>query len=175
MKKFLVAVDIQNDFVDGTLGTEEAKAIIDKAAEIIRDFDGEIFVTLDTHNADYLQTAEGRKLPVEHCIKGTHGWELNKKIKAALDEKGYTAVEKGTFGSTKLPKMIAKRAGDEIFSVELIGLCTDICVVTNALILKANFPKMSISVDSKACAGVTVQSHNAALTTMKMCQIDVIE
>lgn len=175
MKKFLVVVDIQNDFVDGSLGTDEAKAIIDKAAEKIRNFEGDIFVTLDTHSTDYLQTAEGKKLPVEHCIKGTVGWELNPKIRAELDKKGYTAVEKGTFGSTELPQMIAEYSGNENFSMELIGLCTDICVVSNALILKANFPEMSIAVDSRVCAGVTVQSHKAAVETMKMCQIDVIE
>ncbi len=174
MKKFLVVVDIQKDFVDGALGTSEAVSIIDNAVGKIASFDGKIFVTFDTHFENYMDTAEGKKLPVPHCIKGTDGWCLNEKIAAALYNKGCTAVEKLTFGSVELPTLIAAEAGDEDFSVELIGLCTDICVVSNALILKAAFPEKEISVDASCCAGVTPDTHNAALTTMKMCQIDVI-
>ena len=174
MKKFLVVVDIQNDFVDGPLGTVEAQGIIDNAANIINSFDGEIFVTFDTHFENYMDTFEGKKLPVPHCIKGTAGWELNPKIAAVLEKKSYTAVEKLTFGSVKLPKLIKEKAGDSDFSVELLGLCTDICVVSNALILKANFPEKQIKVHSFACAGVTPDSHTAALTTMKMCQIEIV-
>ena len=173
MKHFLVVVDIQNDFVDGALGTVEAIAIVDKAAKKIRDFDGEIFVTYDTHFDNYMDTAEGAKLPVPHCIKKTAGWELNKTVADALKGKKYTEVEKVTFGSTTLPLLIQDAAGDDDFDVMLIGLCTDICVVSNALILKANFPEKQIFVDAQCCAGVTVDTHNAALATMKMCQINV--
>lgn len=174
MKHFLIVVDIQNDFVDGALGTKEAVSIIEPACDKIKKFDGEIFVTYDTHFEDYLKTAEGEKLPVEHCIKGTKGWQLNEKIAQSLASKKYTQVEKLTFGSTELPELIKEAAGDSDFDITLIGLCTDICVVSNALILKANFYDKKIIVDSACCAGVTVDSHNAALTTMQMCQIEVV-
>ena len=173
MKKFLVVVDIQKDFVDGALGTPEAVAMIPNAVKKINEFDGDIFVTYDTHFDNYMETSEGKKLPVPHCIKGTDGWKLNSDVAEALAKKNYTEVEKLTFGSIELPERISEAAGEEEFSVELIGLCTDICVVSNALILKANFPEMEISVDASCCAGVTPESHNAALTTMKMCQINV--
>ncbi len=174
MKHFLVIVDIQNDFVDGALGTKEAEGIIDAACQKIKGFDGEIFVTYDTHFENYLNTAEGKKLPVTHCVKDSFGWQLNEKIQKALEGREYTAVEKLTFGSTELPELIKKSAGDSDFDVTLIGLCTDICVVSNALILKANFYDKNIIVDKNCCAGVTVESHNAALTTMQMCQIEVV-
>lgn len=174
MKHLLVVVDIQNDFVDGALGTAEAVAIVENAARKIREFDGEIFVTYDTHFENYMDTAEGAKLPVAHCIKGTAGWELNGAITEALVGKHYTPVEKITFGSTELPKLVKALVGDENFDVTLIGLCTDICVVSNALILKANFPEKEVYVDAACCAGVTVDTHNAALATMKMCQINVV-
>ncbi|MBO5089615.1 MAG: cysteine hydrolase [Clostridia bacterium] len=174
MKHFLIVVDIQNDFVDGALGTKEAEKIIVPACEKIKSFDGEIFVTYDTHFEDYLTTAEGKKLPVTHCVKGTDGWRLNPEIEKALNGKSYTEIEKLTFGSTRLPELIKKSAGEEDFDITLIGLCTDICVVSNALILKANFYDKNIIVDKACCAGVTVDSHNAALTTMQMCQIEVV-
>lgn len=174
MKKFLVVVDMQKDFVDGSLGTVEAQGIVSKVCEKIKGFDGEIIVTFDTHFENYLESAEGKKLPVKHCVKGTSGWELDDNVMCALENKEYTAVEKPTFGSVKLPEIIREKAQGEDFSVELIGLCTDICVVSNALLVKANFPEAHISVDSACCAGVTVESHNAALLTMKSCQIDVI-
>lgn len=174
MKRFLIVVDMQNDFVDGALGSEQAAAIVPAAVKKISSFDGDIFVTLDTHFEDYLQTAEGKKLPVAHCIKGTNGWRLNKDIKAVLDEKDFTEVEKNTFGSVNLLGLIKKAAGEEDFSIELIGLCTDICVVSNALLLKASFPEAPISVDSACCAGVTNEKHEAALETMRSCQIDVL-
>lgn len=173
MKHFLIVVDMQKDFVDGALGTPEAQAIVPAVEEKIRSFSGEIFATLDTHGEDYLSTKEGQALPVPHCIKGTPGWELNPQVAAALEGKGYTPVEKPTFGSLVLPELLRKSAGEESFDLELIGLCTDICVVSNALLLKANFPQQDILVDSTCCAGVTPQSHDAALTTMKMCQIQV--
>ena len=173
MKKILVVVDMQKDFVDGALGSKEAVAIVPNVVKKIEEFDGEIFVTYDTHFENYMDTNEGKNLPVPHCIKGTDGWELNKEVMDALNNKAYTTVEKITFGSVDLPELVGKAAGDEEFSVELIGLCTDICVVSNALLLKANFPEMNILVDAACCAGVTVESHEAALTTMKMCQIEV--
>lgn len=173
MKKFLIVVDIQNDFVDGSLGTLQAEEIIPKAVKKISEFSGEIFVTLDTHFENYMETCEGKKLPVSHCIKGTDGWKLNKRILTVLENKNYTIVEKNTFGSIKLPELLRKSVGEEEFSVELIGLCTDICVVSNALLIKANFPEAEIYVDAQCCAGVTPESHKAALTTMKMCHISV--
>ncbi len=174
MKKFLIVVDIQNDFVDGALGTDEAISIVDHAAEKILSYSEGIFVTFDTHFDDYMNTSEGKMLPIPHCIKGTHGWNLNPKIEAALNGRQFAVVEKKTFGSVELPKLIEAASDGEAFEIELIGLCTDICVVSNALILKAHFPESRIIVDASCCAGVTVASHNAALETMKMCQIEII-
>ena len=174
MKKFLIVVDMQKDFVDGALGSKEALAIVDGVAEKIRGFEGEIFVTLDTHYENYMETAEGFKLPVPHCIEGQEGWQLDQKVKEALDGKRYTVVEKFTFGSVDLPNLIAEAAGEEDFTIEMLGLCTDICVVSNALILKAYFTEIPLSVHANLCAGVTPESHRAALQTMKMCQIDVL-
>ncbi len=175
MKHILIVVDMQKDFVDGALGTAEAVAIVDNAAKKIRDFDGDIFVTYDTHFENYMETAEGGKLPVPHCIKGTDGWELDQNIARALEGKTFTKVEKLTFGSVELPDLVRKTVENEDFDITLIGLCTDICVVSNALILKANFPEKDIYVDATCCAGVTCETHNAALITMKMCQINVID
>ena len=175
MKHILIVVDIQKDFVDGALGTAEAVAMVDHAANKIRGFDGDIFVTYDTHFENYMETAEGGKLPVPHCIKGTEGWEIDQNIAESLAGKDFTKVEKLTFGSMELPNLVRKAVGNEDFDITLIGLCTDICVVSNALILKASFPGNNIYVDASCCAGVTCETHNAALTTMKMCQINVIE
>ena len=174
MKKVLVVVDMQNDFVDGALGSAEAVAIVDNVVEKINSHKGLIFVTYDTHFANYMETAEGKKLPVKHCIKGTNGWELNPKVAAALSDRTYNSVEKLTFGSVDLPQLVKKECGEEEFEIELVGLCTDICVISNTLILKANFPERNIKVDASCCAGVTPETHNAALLTMKTCQIDVI-
>lgn len=174
MKKFLIVVDMQKDFVDGALGTKEACGIISDAVRKIEGFNGEIFATYDTHFGNYADTAEGKKLPVPHCIKDTEGWQLNSEIAAVLNGKKWTPVEKYTFGSVDLPELIQKAAGTEEFSVELIGVCTDICVISNALLLKANFPEAPIAVDEKCCAGVTPEKHNAAIETMKSCQIDIL-
>ena len=173
MKKFLVVVDMQKDFVDGALGSKEAVAIVPNVVKKINNFDGEIFVTYDTHFENYMDTNEGKNLPVPHCIKGTAGFELNAEVEKALEGRNFTKVEKITFGSVDLPKLVGAAANGEEFTAELIGLCTDICVVSNALLLKANYPEMHIAVDSACCAGVTPESHAAALTTMKMCQIEV--
>lgn len=173
MKKFLITVDMQKDFVDGALGSAEAVAIVPAAARKIRGFDGDIFVTFDTHSENYMQTSEGRHLPVPHCIKGTPGWELDATIADALKGKDFTPVEKITFGSVDLPGLLREAADGEEFSVQLIGLCTDICVISNALLIKAAFPEAEISVDSACCAGVTPAKHEAALETMRSCQIEV--
>ena len=172
--KFLIVVDIQKDFVDGALGSKEAVGIIDKSCEKIKGFDGEIIVTYDTHFENYMETSEGKKLPIPHCIKGTVGHGLDTKIKDALSGKKYTEIEKITFGSVDLPALIREKSAGEKIEIQLIGLCTDICVVSNALLLKANFPEADISVDSSCCAGVTPEKHNAALETMASCQIDII-
>lgn len=173
MKRFLIAVDLQKDFVDGALGTKEAAAIVEPAAEKIRSFDGTVIATLDTHGEDYLETQEGRKLPVRHCIAGTDGWRFADRIADAIREKNAISLEKNGFGSRELPEVIGKLAAGEAFTVELIGLCTDICVVSNALMLKICFPEAPISVDASCCAGVTPETHRAALETMKMCQIEI--
>ncbi len=174
MKQFLIVVDMQKDFVDGALGTKEAQAIVPAAVETIKNFEGQIFVTYDTHFENYMESAEGKKLPVPHCIKGTDGWKLDQQIQAALEGKEYTSVEKITFGSVDLPGLIKEAAGEEEFSIELIGLCTDICVVSNALLLKATYPEMPICVDPKCCAGVSPETHDAAIATMRCCQIDIL-
>lgn len=173
MKKFLVVVDMQKDFVDGALGSREAVAIVPAVVKKIESFDGEIFVTYDTHFENYMQTSEGKHLPVPHCIKGTDGWQLNNDVENALSGKKFTKVEKNTFGSVDLPKLIEQAADSEDFAVELIGLCTDICVVSNALLIKATFPEAPIAVDAGCCAGVTPQAHEAALATMASCQITI--
>lgn len=173
MKQFLIVVDLQKDFVDGALGTPEAVSIVPRVVEKIRQFSGEIFVTMDTHGTDYLQTSEGRHLPVPHCIRGTEGWQLNHAVAQALAGKDCHVVEKPTFGSVHLPQVISQAAEGETFSLELVGLCTDICVVSNSLLLKASFPEVPISVDAACCAGVTPQTHQAALDTMACCQIAV--
>lgn len=174
MKKLLIVVDMQKDFVDGALGSKEAVAIVDNVVNKIKSFDGDVIVTYDTHFENYMETQEGKNLPVPHCIKGTDGWKLNEKVQAALDGREYAAIEKPTFGSTELPEYIKANYGTTELDIELVGLCTDICVVSNALLLKANFLEAKVSVDASCCAGVTVDSHNAALTTMKMCQVNVI-
>ena len=174
MKKLLIVVDMQKDFVDGALGSKEAVAIVDNVVNKIKSFGGDVIVTYDTHFENYLETQEGKNLPVPHCIKGTDGWKLNEKVQAVLDGREYAAIEKPTFGSTELPEYIKANYGTTELDIELVGLCTDICVVSNALLLKANFLEAKVSVDASCCAGVTVDSHNAALTTMKMCQVNVI-
>lgn len=177
MKHILIVVDMQTDFVDGALGTPEAVAILEGVTAKIKTYaadpDGVIFVTYDTHAENYMETSEGKHLPVPHCIKGTAGWELHPTVADALAGVNYTAVEKPTFGSVELPALVGQAAAGEDFTMELIGLCTDICVVSNTLLLKATYPEVPISVDAACCAGVTPESHEAALKTMVMCQIEV--
>lgn len=165
MKKTLIVVDMQNDFIDGSLGTKEAQAIVENVKKKIAEYQergDEVIFTRDTHEEDYLETPEGKKLPVKHCIYGTKGWE----IAEGLETSGCVCIDKPTFGWMRW----SERSFEEI---ELVGLCTDICVVSNALILKAAFPDVEITVDASCCAGVTPNTHKAALETMKMCQIQV--
>ena len=173
MKKLLIVVDMQNDFVDGVLGTPEAKAIVPNVVNKIRSWNGDIVCTLDTHHEDYISTREGRFLPVAHCVEGTKGYAVNEDVLAGLcSHIGLMEpVKKYTFGSTALPELIRPLGYDYI---ELVGLCTDICVVSNAMILKSHFPEIDIAVDASCCAGVTPESHSAALTTMRMCQSNII-
>jgi len=175
-KKILIVVDMQNDFIDGALGTKEAQAIVPAVVERIRQCREEgwtLLATLDTHGEDYMNTPEGRKLPVPHCIKGTEGWQINADVAEALGD--CLLVEKPTFGSVKLPGIVAEIAGnDPEVTIELLGLCTDICVVSNALLLKAHFTDAALQVRRACCAGVTPATHEAALATMGCCQIDVV-
>ncbi len=169
MNKILVVVDMQSDFIGGSLGTAEARAIVKGAADYIRSFDGDVFATKDTHFSDYLQTREGQLLPVPHCIKGTAGHDIHADILSALKEKGCRVVEKNTFGSVELAKQLQMYG--ETPDITLIGLCTDICVVSNALLLKAYFPEGVIRVLPDLCAGVTPEKHKSALDVMSSCHI----
>ncbi len=173
MKKLLVVVDMQNDFIYGTLGTKEAVAILRAVTDKVAGFEGDIIYTKDTHTSRYLDTAEGKKLPVQHCIKGTDGWRIEAALEKLFLDKRCECVEKDTFGSSELPLLIRKKYPEGLDEIELIGLCTDICVVSNALILKAFFPETVISVDSECCAGATPQGHKEALDVMRICHIDV--
>ena len=173
MKNLLVVVDMQNDFIDGALGTKEAEAIVENVINKITEWDGDIVFTLDTHSEDYLSTQEGKNLPVMHCVENTDGWQINSKVKAAAEAKNNDGrmFKKITFGSVELAEFIR----DEKYeSAEFIGLCTDICVISNAMVTKAMSPEIPITVDASCCAGVTPQSHKNALEAMKMCQIKVI-
>jgi nicotinamidase-related amidase len=171
MKKMLVVIDMQNDFVDGALGTKEAVAIVPAVVEKIRSHPADcVWATRDTHHPDYLQTQEGHNLPVEHCIEGTDGWQLCPAVAEALPE-GARIFDKPTFGSTELAQALAELAQTEEIEVEFVGLCTDICVVSNALLTKATLPEVRVSVDPACCAGVTPAAHEAALATMRSCQI----
>ncbi len=170
MRKILVVIDMQNDFIDGALGTKEAEAIVPAVISKIKEYDAkDIFATRDTHEPDYMETQEGANLPVPHCIIGTEGWEIKSSIAEALRDA--TVINKPTFGSTELACRIKEISEKEEIELELIGLCTDICVVSNALMLKAYMPEVKISVDEKCCAGVTPEKHQAALETMRSCQI----
>jgi len=192
MKKLLIVVDMQNDFIDGSLGTPEALAIVEAVKDKIRSYPPEdVIATMDTHETDYLSTQEGKFLPVEHCIRDTHGWEIREDIMELLDEA--EIYEKPTFACEDLAQDLRGYAMDmkaradrlneiaenpeetvgEQIELELVGLCTDICVVSNALLLKALMPEVKISVDSSCCAGVTPEKHAAALETMRSCQVVV--
>ena len=168
--KYLVVVDMQKDFIDGALGTKEAQEILPAVKEYIKNFDGEIIFTRDTHQENYMKTQEGKKLPVPHCIKGSDGWQIAKELVPL--SVGKKIFDKPTFGSVDLAEYL-KEKGDAI-EVTLLGICTDICVISNAMLIKAYFPEISVSVVESCCAGVTPESHKNALSAMKMCQIEVI-
>ena len=178
--KILVVVDMQNDFIDGALGSAEAQAIVPNVVEKIKNFDGAIAVTFDSHNHDYLETQEGKNLPVEHCLFEEHGWLLNAGVQQALNWRATngTQVEtffKPTFGSIELGDWISNlniRPG--VDEVVFVGLCTDICVISNAMLTKAFVPEVKITVDASCCAGVTTESHENALKAMKMCQVNIM-
>ena len=173
MKKLLLVIDMQNDFIDGALGTAEALAIVENVKAKIRAWPaGDVIATMDTHGPDYLQTQEGRLLPVEHCIRGTEGWRIRPDIAELLaDAKIY---EKPAFGSVRLAEDLKALSERQEIELELVGLCTDICVASNAILLKAMLPEVKISVDPACCAGVTPERHAAALTTMAACQIQIL-
>ena len=175
MKKILIVVDMQNDFIDGSLGTKEAESIVNHVVEEINKDYSLVIATRDTHPENYLKTNEGKHLPVKHCIKNSEGWQIRPDVFEAIEAKEYLVIDKPTFGSEKLVEILKKiNEEEEIETITLVGLCTDICVVSNALLVKAAFPEKRIEVKENCCAGVTPQSHDAALTTMKMCQIEVI-
>ena len=170
MKKILVLVYMQNDFIDGALGTPEAEKIVERVVEKIGSYKEDCIVaTRDTHEDNYLETAEGKQLPVKHCIRGSHGWEIRKEVSLAMPKA--VIIDKPTFGSMELVRLLQEKAAKEELEIELVGLCTDICVVTNALLLKTVLPETVIRVDGNCCAGVTPKSHEAALLTMQMCQV----
>ena len=170
MSKLLIVVDMQNDFIDGALGTKEAEAIVPRVVDKIRNFDGLVLATRDTHEADYLQTQEGKNLPVEHCIRGTNGWELRPEIQDLISAE---VMDKPTFGSRKLAEFLKKQE-KEIDSITLAGLCTDICVISNAMLVKNRFPELQVMVDAECCAGVMPETHTTALKAMDLCQIEIL-
>ena len=171
-RKYLIVVDMQKDFVNKALGTKEAEIILPAVVEKVHNFDGEVIFTRDTHFEDYLSTSEGKLLPVEHCIKGTDGWQIVDELEEIRGVNDCVTYDKITFGCKELAQDMLRINEDEgIDSIELVGLCTDICVVSNALLLKVFLPEVEIKVDAACCAGVTPEKHTAALETMSSCQI----
>ena len=167
--KVLCVIDMQNDFIDGALGSKEAEDIVDnvkRKIELYRKNGDTVIFTRDTHTEDYMNTQEGKNLPVPHCIKGSFGWEISPKLDIASDK----IIDKPTFGSFELTDYISSLS--DVEEIELVGLCTDICVISNAMLLKAKLTETPIKVDSSCCAGVTPESHQNALSSMKMCQIN---
>lgn len=172
MQKILIAVDLQNDFIDGALGTKEAVEILPNVVKKIASFDGTVLFTRDTHGDDYLSTEEGKNLPVPHCIKGTYGWELRKEVDALRKTE---PIDKQAFGYIELGQILKHMDHeDPIENVTLIGLCTDVCVISNAMVIKAYLPNLHVIVDSDCCAGVTPKSHSTALRAMEACQIEIL-
>ena len=174
--ELLIVVDMQNDFIDGSLSTAQSKEILPAVIKKVSEFKGDIIFTRDTHGKNYPDTSEGKKLPVIHCIKGTAGWQINQSLDCIRENKKCKVIDKPTFGSISLYLYIEKLIADgaDIDKITLIGLCTDICVISNAILLKSAFPEIPIEVDSSCCAGVSPESHVRALEAMKMCQIDII-
>lgn len=169
---YLIVIDMQNDFVTGSLGTKEAKTAAENTVRKINGFQGKVLFTQDTHPENYLDTQEGKMLPVKHCIKGTPGWQLIPELKETQEQSNASVFEKNTFGSVALAQFILKKYQEKMVeSVELVGLCTDVCVISNALLIKAYMPELPVMVDSSCCAGVSPDKHEAALQTMESCQI----
>ena len=169
MKKSLIVIDMQKDFVDGSLANAAAQAIVSPIAEYVKHYNGDVIATRDTHTEYYMESAEGKKLPVPHCIQGTDGWEIVDEIAAALKTKNAVILDKPTFGYLGWDMLASY---DE---VELIGTCTDICVVSNALILKAKFPDLTVKVKPSLCAGTSTENHNAAIAVMACCQVEILD
>ena len=174
MEKILICIDMQNDFVDGVLGTKEAQAILPAVVEKVKGHNGPLIFTRDTHFENYMDTQEGRKLPVPHCIRGTDGWQLVPALEALRAEKNAPCIDKPTFGSHVLAEQMVRDYAGKDVCFELIGVCTDICVISNAMLLKAFLPEAPVMVDSRCCAGVTPESHENALKAMGMCQVEVL-
>lgn len=166
--KLLVVVDMQNDFIDGALGSPEAVAIVPYVKSLIQGFDGKVLFTRDTHFENYMDTQEGKNLPVPHCVKGTDGWQIRPELEALRKTE---AIDKITFGSTELVDVIGRE--ENVESITFVGLCTDICVISNVMTVKAFYPEIPLTVDAAGCAGVTPASHKTALAAMKMCQVDI--
>lgn len=169
MADILIVVDMQNDFIDGALGTKEAVAIVPYVKGLIENFPGKVLFTRDTHLENYMDTQEGKNLPVKHCIRGTEGWQIRQELDALRKTE---AIDKVTFESSDLVKVL--EAEERIDSITFCGLCTDICVISNVMLTKAFFPEIPLIVDAAGCAGVTPQSHENALQAMKVCQVKVI-
>ena len=171
--KVLIAIDLQNDFITGALGTKEAVSIVANTRSLIESFNGPILYTLDTHSESYLATEEGRSLPVPHCIEGTDGWQIEPTILKALEAKSAIAVKKNTFGGKELIPLLQQYEKEGIESIEFFGICTDICVVSNVLLVKSFFPEIPLVVHEPACAGVTPATHEAAITVLKSCLVNI--
>lgn len=168
---YLIVVDMQKDFIDQALGTKEAVSIVDNVVNLVKDFAGEVIFTRDTHKENYMDTFEGKNLPVPHCIFNTEGWEICDELKPYVKR----VIDKPTFGSVDLMEVLKKENKvNPISSITLVGLCTDICVISNTLLIKAALPEVEIIVDASCCAGVSVESHKNALNAMKMCHIKII-
>lgn len=183
MNKLLILVDVQNDFISGVLGTKEAQEAVPKIVEKLKNWDGDVICTKDTHESDYLNTLEGKNLPVPHCVLGTEGHDINKDVDTRLhnlaskDKLVLTLRKENRFGTLLLPRLIEMyEAGDTLKydCIEFVGFCTDICVVSNLLIVKAAFPEVEIAVDASCCAGTTPENHQHALEVMKSCQIEIL-
>lgn len=180
--KLLIMIDMQNDFLTGVLGNEQTADIVPAVCEKLRKYynetDAPLIYTMDTHEENYLETQEGKKLPAIHCIDGSNGWQLPNELKEIVDsfESRAVCVKKKTFGSRDIPEVIAsleEKYGEKADEIELVGVCTDICVISNALLIKAFYPETPITVDAECCAGITPESHSNALETMKMCQVNI--
>lgn len=168
MKKVLIVIDMQKDFVDGALANPDAQSITEQIAAYVSAYDGDVIATRDTHGKDYMQTAEGEKLPVPHCVQGTDGWEIVPNIATALAQKNARILDKPTFGYLGWGML------GEYDEAELVGTCTDICVVSNALVLKAMFPDLCVKVNPALCAGTSKQNHDAAIQVMACCQVEIV-